>query len=57
MKLGAFAAALAVLFGAAALAGGAVKPLRAAAKASEDEGGRRFESVRGLQIPARLHPS
>jgi hypothetical protein len=31
MKLGAFAAALALLFGAAALAGGAVKPLRAAA--------------------------
>jgi len=49
MKLGAFAAALALLFGAAALAGGAVKPLRAAAKASEDMGMDAM-GVRGLAV-------
>ena len=48
MKLGAFAAALALLFGAAALAGGAVKPLRAA-KATADMGMDAM-SVRGLAV-------
>ncbi len=49
VKLGAFAAALALLFGAAALAGGAVKPLRAAAKAGEDMGMDAM-GVRGLAV-------
>jgi hypothetical protein len=49
VQLGAFAAALALLFGAAALAGGAVKPLRAAAKASEDMGMDAM-GVRGLAV-------
>jgi len=49
MKLGEFAAALALLFGAAALAGGAVKPLRADAKASEDMGMDAM-GVRGLAL-------
>lgn len=38
VKLGAFAAALALLFGAATLAGGAVKPLRSAAATSAEMG-------------------
>jgi hypothetical protein len=49
MKLGAFAAALALLFGAAAFAGGAVKPLRAAAEATADMGMDAM-SVRGLAV-------
>jgi len=49
VKLGAFAAALALLFGAAALAGGAVKPLRAGAKTSADMGMDAM-AVRGLAV-------
>ena len=49
VKLGVFAAALALLFGAAALAGGAVKPLRAAAKANA-EMGMDAMAVRGLAV-------
>jgi hypothetical protein len=49
MKLGAFAAALALLIGGAAIAGAAVKPLRAAAKASEDMGMGAM-GVRGLAV-------
>ena len=49
VKLGAFAAVLAVLFGAAALAGGAVKPLRAAGKTTPDMGMDAMP-VRGLAV-------
>jgi hypothetical protein len=49
VRLGAFAVALAVLFGLAALAGGAVKPLRAAAKQNADMGMDAM-AVRGLAV-------
>jgi hypothetical protein len=49
VKLGVFAAALALLFGAAALAGGAVEPLRAAAKTTADMGMDAM-AVRGLAV-------
>ena len=48
-KLGVFAAALGLLFGAAAIAGGAVKPLRSAAKPSADMG-MDVMAVRGLAV-------
>jgi hypothetical protein len=48
-KLGAFVVALALLFGAAALAGGAVKPLRAHATTTEDMGMGAM-AVRGLAV-------
>jgi hypothetical protein len=50
MKLGAFAAVLAALFGASALAGGAVEPLRDGAAAAEDEMAMAGMSVRGLAV-------
>lgn len=51
LKLGAFAAVLALLFGAAALAGGAVKPLRANVSASADQMmGADAMGVRGLAV-------
>ena len=50
MKLGAFAAALALLFGAAALAGGAVEPLRSDTSAATDEMAMDAVSVRGLAV-------
>ena len=49
VKLGVFAAALALLFGAAALAGGVVKPLRSAAQTSADMGMDAM-AVRGLAV-------
>ena len=49
VKLGAFAAVLALLFGAAALAGGAVEPLRTAANATA-EMGMDAMAVRGLAV-------
>jgi hypothetical protein len=50
MKLGAFAAVLALLFGAAALAGGAVEPLRESAGASGDAMAMDATAVRGLAV-------
>jgi hypothetical protein len=49
VKLGVFAAVLAVLFGAAALAGGAVKPLRSAANTTAEMGMDPM-AVRGLAV-------
>ena len=50
MKLGAFAAVLALVFGAAALAGGAVEPLRESAGASGDAMAMDATAVRGLAV-------
>lgn len=51
LKLGAFAAALALLFGVAALAGGAVEPLRANVSACSDQMmGAGAMAVRGLAV-------
>jgi hypothetical protein len=50
-KLGAFAAALAVVFGAAALAGGAVRPLHDPAAASAEDGmSMKADPIRGLAV-------
>jgi hypothetical protein len=50
VKLGAFAAVLALLFGAAALAGGAVEPVRDAPATDEDEMAMTAMGVRGLAV-------
>jgi hypothetical protein len=50
VKLGGFALVLAVVFGAAALAGGAFHPLRAAAAPEEHGGAMAMDAVRGLAV-------
>lgn len=50
MKLGAFAAVLALVFGAAALAGGAVGPIHDPAAAAKDEMEMEADPVRGLAV-------